>query len=179
MRREALDKAGPFDVCLRSAVDHDLWLRVALSRPGNVYCIPQVLTFYRMRKGQITKDWPRMEQSWRMLMTKMRGLAPVEVRAVEVLARSNLYRYLAYIAYENEQYSEAASLLCIALNSGFRHLLRDRRMWLLATSLIAWAVLPAKTHRKLDSLARKCRSHRTLPPKIADEMRRTEAAFDA
>jgi len=176
VRREALDKAGWFDVSLRSAVDHDLWLRVALVRPNNVYCIPKFLTSYRMREGQITKDWRRMEQSWGAMIEKMRRLVPAEVGAVEMKARSNLYRYLAYIAYENNQYTESASLLRAALESGFLHLLWDRRMWILAAALTVRAVVPPEMHRRLDNLVREYRSHRNLSSKTSEHSRQTEVA---
>ena len=175
-RREALDKAGWFDVNLRSAVDHDLWLRMALERPNNIYCIPQVLTFYRMREGQITKDWRRMEQAWGVLIEKMRRLAPAEVGAVEMKARSNLYRYLAYIAYENDQYSESLSLLGTAIDNGFFHLLLDRRMWLLAAALTARAILPPEAHQRLERFAREYRSHGRISAKIAERTRQTQGA---
>jgi glycosyltransferase involved in cell wall biosynthesis len=160
LRRVALDRAGHFDVTLRSAVDHDVWLRVALVRPANVYCIPRVLTLYRLRAGQITGDWRRMEQSWRVLMGKMRRLAPVQVAAVEGQARAQFYRYLAYIAHEGGEYVESASLLRSALASDVARVLLDRRAWVLAASLLARSVLPAGTHQGLDRLARKLRSLR-------------------
>ncbi len=176
MRREAFNLAGHFDVNLPSAVDHDLWLRVALARPGNIHCIPQVLTFYRMRNGQITKDWQRMEKSWYILIEKMRRLAPSDVSAVEMLARSSLYRYLGYIAYESGQYAESASLLRTAIENGLFHLLRDRRMWLLAAALTARAVLPPETHLRLERLAREFRSRRRLPQKVYQHARPAEGA---
>jgi glycosyltransferase involved in cell wall biosynthesis len=163
-RREALERAGYFDINMRSAVDHDLWLRVALSRANNVYCIPQVLTFYRMREGQITKDWLGMQQSWEILIEKMRRLAGRDVEAVESRARTRLYRYLAYIAYENQEYTEATGLLGIALRNGFQHLLLDRGMWLLIAALTIRATLPPVTHSKLDRLARHIRAQ-IMPPR--------------
>jgi glycosyltransferase involved in cell wall biosynthesis len=171
-RREALEKAGYFDTSLRSAVDHDLWLRVALIRSNNVYCIPQVLTFYRMREGQITKDWRRMQQSWKTLIEKLRRVAGEDVAAVEDRARAHFYRYLAYIAYESQEYIEAASLLRAAVSSGFRYLICDRGMWLIATALMIRAALPQRTHRRLDHLARQCRSHGVLRLKHETNTRR-------
>jgi glycosyltransferase involved in cell wall biosynthesis len=158
LRRVALDRAGHFDVTLQSAVDHDVWLRVALGRPANVYCIPRVLTLYRLRAGQITGDWRRMEQSWRVLLEKMRRLAPIQVAAVERQTRAQFYRYLAYIAHEGGEYVESASLLRSALASDVARVLLDRRTWVLAASLLARSVLPAGTHQRLDRLARKLRS---------------------
>ncbi|MGA9510116.1 MAG: glycosyltransferase [Candidatus Sulfotelmatobacter sp.] len=174
VRREALDKAGWFDVNLRAAVDHDVWLRVAIARVNNVYGIPKVLTFYRMRAGQVTKDWRRMEQSWRVLIEKMRRLAPGEVCAVETRARSNLYRYLAYIAYESGEYSESWRLLAGALAIGFLHLVHDRRMWVLAAALTARVLLPPKAHQKLERFARAYRSRERMPAKGAERMRQVQ-----
>lgn len=176
LRREALDKAGWFDVALRSAVDHDVWLRVALTRPHNIYCISEFLTYYRIREGQITKDWRRMEQSWRTLIEKMRRLAPVDVGEVEMQARSHLYRYLAYIAYENGQYSESGSLLRTSLKRNLNHSLWDRRMWLLATALTARLVLPPKVHEKLDRFARDIRSHGESPTETEKQSRKSQGA---
>jgi glycosyltransferase involved in cell wall biosynthesis len=161
LRREVLDKAGHFDVTLRASVDHDVWLRVALTRPGNLYCIPEVLTRYRLRAGQITKDWRRMEQSGKDLMRKMRSLAPARVETVEGNARAHLYRYLAYIAYEQGEYSESKSLLQTALGHGIRYLILDRRTWLLSGALMTHLILPPKLHQRLDSFARSYRSSRS------------------
>jgi glycosyltransferase involved in cell wall biosynthesis len=171
-RRKALEEAGYFDTSLRSAVDHDLWLRVALIRSNNVYCIPQVLTFYRMRAGQITKDWRRMQQSWNVLIDKMRRAAGVDVAAVETRARAHLYRYLAYIAYENQEYTEAARLLRTAAGSGFPYLIWDRGMWLIATALAVRAALPSGMHSRLDLLARHYRSRGLLRRKREANTRR-------
>jgi glycosyltransferase involved in cell wall biosynthesis len=172
LRREVLDKAGHFDVTLLAAVDHDVWLRVALTRSGNVYCIPEVLNLYRLRAGQITKDWRRMEQSVLALIQKMRRLAPAQVESVEANARANLYRYLAYIAYEKGEYSESGSLLRTSLCHGIRDLIRDRRTWLLSGALMTRAILPANLHHRLDRFARSYRSSgRKLLPFTAESSR--------
>jgi glycosyltransferase involved in cell wall biosynthesis len=163
MRREALRSAGVFDAELTTAEDHDLWLRVSLLRPGNTYCIPHALTYYRMRDGQLTKDWRSMEQGWLKVMAKMRRLAPHDVAAVERKAGSRYYRYLGYIAYENRQFSESRSLLFRALTIDFAELLADRRFWILTGALAIQSLLPAKLYLRLESFARSYRARRALP----------------
>ena len=70
MRRKALDMAGHFDTELRACVDWDLWLRVGMLRAHNIVCVDGLLTKYRMRSGQITKDWRRMEAGWNKMFDK-------------------------------------------------------------------------------------------------------------
>ena len=83
---------------------HELWLRLALLRPDNISCIPQVLTYYRRRDGQITNGRSTMEKAWRGIIEKHRQLHPEVVGAIERQSRSNLCRYLAATAYENKEY---------------------------------------------------------------------------
>ena len=117
-----------------------------------------------------------MEQSWRVLIEKMRHLAPVDVEAVELKARSHLYRYLAYIAYESGHYSESRSLLRAAMDGNFIYSLSDRRMWLLAMALTTRLVLPSRVHAKLDRFARDFRSHMKRPAKIMKHSRHPQEA---
>lgn len=160
LRRDALDRAGLFDEQLRAAVEHDVWLRVSLLRPGNVHCLPEVLSLYRMRAGQITKDWRRMETAWRRLVEKLRALAPERVARVEDEARGRMYRYLAYIAYETQEYTWAAAHLRAAVGAAPVAVLRDRGTWLVAAGVLARAALPRRTHERLDAFARRVRSGR-------------------
>jgi len=56
LRRQAVALAGLFDTSLPACIDIDMWLRIARLRPGNVQCLPEVLTCYRRRPGQISGD---------------------------------------------------------------------------------------------------------------------------
>ncbi|MGI9485208.1 MAG: glycosyltransferase family 2 protein [Geminicoccaceae bacterium] len=53
-RREAVLKAGSFDLRLPSATDWDLWLRLAQS--GAVACSPEIRMDYLMRPGSISSN---------------------------------------------------------------------------------------------------------------------------
>ncbi|MBA3345742.1 MAG: glycosyltransferase [Gemmatimonadales bacterium] len=158
LRRDVLDRAGTFDEQLRAEEDHDVWLRVSLLRPDNVHCVPEVLSLYRMRVGQMSKDWRRMETAWHRLLDKMRALAAQRVAPVETEARSRMYRYLAYIAYEGQEYAQAAAHLRTAVVASPTTILRDRGTWLVGAGVLARAVLPPRVHLKLDGFARRLRS---------------------
>jgi len=71
-RRTALLEAGPFDTELLGGYDFDVWLRIALLRPANVFCIPAVLTYYRRREGQITKNWKLMGAALKRVLRRPR-----------------------------------------------------------------------------------------------------------
>jgi len=158
LRRSALDAGGWFDEAQRAAVEHDVWLRVALLRIGNVHGIPETLSLYRMRDGQITKDWRRMEAAWWRLAEKMRMLAPERVAPMMDEARGRMYRYLAYIAYETGDFRQAGAHLRTALSASPRAVLRDRGTWLVGAGVVAHAVLRTRLHARLDAVARRLRS---------------------
>ena len=111
VRREALARAGAFDTTLRGAYDFDVWLRIALLRPANIFCIPRVLTFYRRREGQITRDWRLMERSLVEVLDRYEGRMPDRVRRLKPVALSNVNRYLAAVAWETGEFPSAARLL--------------------------------------------------------------------
>lgn len=162
MRRKALDLAGHFDAELKACVDWDLWLRVAMLRPRNTFCVNGLLTKYRLRSGQITKDWQRMEAGWRKMFAKMLQGAGPEVDIVANKARAKFYRYLAYIAYENHDYATSSRLLRRALGFSALKILPDRRTWVLMSALLAQGILPPRMHLACDAIARRVRSRQRL-----------------
>ena len=82
-RREALLAAGGIDPTFPGCYDLDAWLRMSLIRPGNLVAIPEFLTFYRRRPGQLTADVPMMERSFNRLIAKMRAIAPEHAARAE------------------------------------------------------------------------------------------------
>ncbi|MBA3522361.1 MAG: glycosyltransferase [Gemmatimonadales bacterium] len=177
LRRDVLDRAGTFDEQLRAEEDHDVWLRVSLLRPDNVHCVPEVLSLYRMRAGQMSKDWRRMETAWHRLLEKMRALAPQRVAEVETEARGRMYRYLAYIAYEAHEYAQTATHLRTAMVASPLLMLRDRGTWLVGAGVLARAVLPRWVHLKLDSCARRLRSGEGARRSIGARLRAPSRLF--
>ena len=158
IRRDAWDDTGGFDPAMRVSEDHDLWLRIALLREGNVFGDAQVVTDYRRRPGQLTADWRRTERFWEALLRKMRRLAPERTAAVEAKASANMYRVLSSIAYENGEYGDAQRLLRQAFRLHTGYLAADSRTWLQGLAVAAAATLPKGLHGRLDSAARRMRN---------------------
>ena len=96
LRREALMAAGGIDAAFAACYDLDAWLRIGALRPGNLWAVPEFLTFYRRRPGQITGDVAVVERSFEQLLQKARWFAPRAVALVEGRARSNMQRFCAY-----------------------------------------------------------------------------------
>jgi hypothetical protein len=157
-RREALLRAGGFDPTLRACEDLDAWLRVAALRQGNVALVSQVLTSYRMRDGQMTRDWQRMLTGWEATIAKARRATPERVAVVEPLARAKLGRFLAYIAYEAGDHAAARALIARAWRHAPLALARDRRCWLVTGAVAATAILPRTWH---DRFATAVKARRT------------------
>lgn len=157
-RRETVVTVGGFDNTLRSNVDLDLLLRIAALRSGNIGLIPELLTSYRMRPGQITKDWPRMMTNWKKLVSRLQQVHPDLVDAAvldEATARQ--LRYCAYIAYEAGDYAAARRLVYRAWAHRPQCLARDKRAWL-TTAAIAATLLPARIHDQLADAAKAYRA---------------------
>lgn len=158
LRRSALNAVGPFDVDLPSCVDYDLWLRIAALRANNIYCIPHHLTRYRMRDGQITKNWRRMEAGWSRVIEKLEVMAPNELRQLRHQIMGNMYRYLSYIAYESKEFSKSRELFVKALHLDWIKLLSDRRAALLLAALLSQLLLPMALHSLVDNSVRRLRT---------------------
>lgn len=141
VRRSAIPPNG-FDEALNACIDYELWLRIALIRPGNVLCVPDVLTAYRRHPGQLTADWRRMQQAWESLIAKMRELAAEATARAEPAARANWYRYLSFVAYEQGEEGEAIRLLMQSFRARPSVAALNPRTWLLASAIVAGALIP-------------------------------------
>ena len=146
VRRSAFETAGLFDEELPSCLDLDLWLRLALVRDGNLHCVPEILTLYRRRRGQITGDWRRMERGWNMMLRKMGSLVPSRTGAVYQQAAAHWYWYLAYLA--DSQGDRRAALKCLGRSVQFKpqKALSNPHMWMLASMVVSRFVLPDQVH---------------------------------
>ncbi len=153
-RREAVRAVGGMDPSLRSNVDLDLLLRMALLRERNIGLVAEVLTSYRSHGSQITGDWRRMQSNWELVLEKARRLAPARTAAVEAVARGRVSRYFAYIAYVRGDHASARRLIRRAWRGAWRSMLRDRRAWL-TTVAVAATLLPAPVHGALSRLAQR------------------------
>ena len=157
-RRDVVERAGRFDVTLNASVDHDLWLRIALLREGNVHGMGRTVTLYRRRGQQISSDWQRKEASWTRLMKKLERIAPERTAKVKRAALANLDRVLSSIAYENGEHREAVRLFARALKRGSLEIWADKRTVLQGLALLSARVLSPETHARLDAAARRLRA---------------------
>ncbi len=145
-----------------------MWLRVARLRPGNVYCIPEPLTLYRRRPGQLTSDRALFRAGWLRVLEKMRRLAPEEVRRVEARASSHITHCFAVLAYEEGELGEAARLLWLSLREAPHRRLVRPSTWLLAAACLSRGLLPAGVHHRLEAWTTRRRARRTLPRGAGD-----------
>lgn len=152
IRRQAAERAGPFDTAMSACYDYDLWLRMAMLRPANVHCIPKILTFYRRRSDQITKDWRLMQAMSSLLAEKFQRLRPEDMASTEHPRQSNLGRYLAAIAFENADYGAGLRLLWGAMKSSPARFLRNPRSYRVGAALAAGMILPGPLLARLQSL---------------------------
>jgi glycosyltransferase involved in cell wall biosynthesis len=142
VRRQALEGAGPFDTNLRAATDFDMWLRIALLRADNVWCVPEALTKYRRRMGQATKDWRAAHLHTNEVVLKMRRAAQAIPGGVWRRAEATNFRSFAFMAYESGECGSAAGLLVRAVARAPWFLMTDARVWSLASAIAARIVLP-------------------------------------
>lgn len=159
VRRTALEEAGEFDESLRSNVDLDLWLRIVQLKPGNVGCIGKFLVDYRMRPGQITKNWRQMGCYWNIVFNKVKVKFPERVSRIEKEARSFQERYLAHLAYEAGDFKGSRKCLLNALLLFPAIMVKNHRWWLLTATVLS-TFLPAKMHEFISAKARQVRAKR-------------------
>ncbi len=152
-RRCVLGGANLFDTALASYEDIDLWLRIAAIRDGNIACIPEILTDYRTRSGQLTADLQGMQHAWIAVLEKARRCQPDRTAKVEATARGEHARYHAYIAYMGGDLVGARKLLREAWLAYPRSLLADRR-GLVTTAAIISSYLPSGLHDRLAAMAK-------------------------
>lgn len=148
-RRQAFLRAGGYDPSLAFYYDRDVWLRMCLLRPGNVHAIPEYLTLYRRRRGQISRQIVPMEKAADQLIQKFRALAPEAVGAAEKEMRSNMNRFWAFIRWEEEDFRGAAAYMKRAFLYAPLFFLRDRRNLALSLAITAGRFLPLTWYRRL------------------------------
>jgi hypothetical protein len=155
VRRTALEMAGLFDTTLRAATDWDMWLRVALLRPHNGWCIARPLTMYRRRPGQVTSQWRMMQTETEKVMHNAAVRAPDVCKPLWRFAQATNFRTYAFSAYDADSSWAALRLLAAALwwSPGFT--VGRSETWSLASAIAARAVLPHTAFMHAQSAARK------------------------
>jgi len=142
MRRRAVEQAGMFDASFVRCIDFEFLLRVSLLRPNNICAVPEVLTLYRRHRVQRTRDWRLMQEGWNQVLDSVRRRAPEQTTAMEQLARSNMQRYFAALAYERGDFGDALQLIEASFAQSPAIFLRDSRNWKLSAAVAASLALP-------------------------------------
>ena len=153
LRREALESAGGIDPTFLACYDLDAWLRIAALRPGNLWAIPDFLTSYRRRPGQITANVPLMERSFEQVLRKAHWFAPRAVAEVEQRARCNMQRFCAYGWYRAGYYGRALATMSRSLRRAPEVFLADRRNWKMTAAALSGLLLPGGLHRRIAGAA--------------------------
>ena len=156
-RREALEAAGGIDSSFAACYDLDACLRIGALRPGNVWAIPEFLSFYRQRPGQLGSDVRLIERSFEELMKKARWFAPRAVALVESRARVNMQRFCAYGWYQTGSYGRAFRTMARTLRRTPRAFFADRRNWEMGAAALSGLLLPAGLHRRITAGALRVR----------------------
>ncbi|MEO8098392.1 MAG: glycosyltransferase family 2 protein [Acidobacteriota bacterium] len=149
LRTSAYHAVGAFDTSLGGCYDLDYWLRVARLRPGNLCAIPEELTDYRRRPGQLTKDTRMMERGWLALIVKMTTLEPERTAGLAGRSKVNLYRFLSYVNYEQGDMPEALRCLRLSIRHQPWRFVSDYRNWGLLAILGSTVLMPRRWHQGL------------------------------
>jgi len=157
-RLAAARAAGGFDPTLDSSADLDFCLRVAMLRPNNIGCLPEVLVDYRRRHGQISSMTRRHPGDWERLLDKVRAFDPALVARVEHRSRANKRLVLANIAYRSGNYAEARRFYRQALRISPSSMLLRPSHWRRGAQYYILPLLPLPLHARMVALGRRLRA---------------------
>lgn len=148
VRREAIRAIGGHDESLPGSIDLDLFVRLAIARPGALRALPQILSSYRRRPGQITADWRRMESTWTAIVDKTRAAGHGLSRRQYDIARGRHCVYWATVAYQSEDYAAARRLMSEAARRVPGFVVRDDLARIRALACLA-SLMPEPIHGRL------------------------------
>jgi len=146
VRREAFLEAGGIDPSMPTCYDVEFCLRMALLRPGNLCAIPELLTSYRRRPGQLTGNIPLMEQGFEHMIEKMRALEPSQVGSKHRQSRSNMRRFFAFRSFQEGRYAESLRRLGRSFREAPAEFLTDKRNWQMIAAAASGLLLPSSWH---------------------------------
>jgi len=154
VRREAALAAGGCDSSFRYMYDLDLFLRISLAHDSGILGDSSHWTYYRRHGSQMSRRWLEMAAEWQRLLAKMAVLSPARFARCEAIARLNMNRYFAYLAYETGAPVRGLRLLASTLLRSPLRWIGDRRNWLVAAACLARMALPERTVRGLSARTR-------------------------
>jgi glycosyltransferase involved in cell wall biosynthesis len=149
MRREVLNKIGPFDVNLRFCEDLELWLRAAQINDQVLYCLGETLIDRRERPGQLTKNWSDIQDGWLEVIERIKRTTPARLIPIEARIIAAHERYSSFLAYEAGDYSGARKMLLSAWRRTPLFLAQKRRTYPTTVAILA-TLLPWSIQKWLD-----------------------------
>jgi glycosyltransferase involved in cell wall biosynthesis len=149
VRRRVVDAVGGFSERYRTAMDYDIWLRMAVVTQKFVL-VPEVLAFYRWHDGgQISSvRWEQVLDSWNVRRDFLRNNPSVVAHVSEAERREKVDGFLlsaAYSAYWKRDLISAQRLFRRSLRTGYW---RARDLKYLVPS-----ILPGRLYRGLIALS--------------------------
>lgn len=159
VRRNVFPEGAWFQTEYVPCHDMDAWLRVARLRPGNTVCVHDYLTYYRRRPDQFTSDVALIEQAWSRVLAHFGDIAPGETSPLAATARCNMFRFFAYLSYEQGRLGQAVQYGWRGFRSAPTSFLFGLRNWgMLAGLAAAWLLPAAWCQRLVKKLGRRRRA---------------------
>jgi glycosyltransferase involved in cell wall biosynthesis len=106
VRRDVLERVGPFDIGLKTMEDWDMWIR--LNQRGAPACVSRPLLGKREHSGMMSLDVPAMFES----------ISSIERRAGTTADRGVFHRWIAELCLRNGDRSQAVKHMAIAAARG-------------------------------------------------------------
>ncbi len=97
-RRSVVEAVGCFDESPGIAAEWDLWLRIATHRDWNILTVAEVLIDYRRRPQQLSKNWQKALNYWKVTVEKAKQRHPELVATLEREAYARRYLHCAALA---------------------------------------------------------------------------------
>jgi glycosyltransferase involved in cell wall biosynthesis len=141
VRRDVLERAGPFDTMLQGPEDYDMWLRVAAFGP--IRMLEEPLTGYRAVEGSLSRDPRKMEEGVLRILAKLdaasawrgKGLTRARAYAHQYFSSAYTYRQAGQQAMAIRRVARSLTKYPFPLRRSAEHGGRAARFRLLAAAL--------------------------------------------
>lgn len=115
VRRQCFERAGTFNTLLKSCEDYEMWCRILWATSYRAVCIPDALTFYRMRGTSLSFNPERFTENADIAMQLLRQAMPSVPRRVFRRGHAEHYRIAAWKALLGGSDAQARDMLKKAL----------------------------------------------------------------
>jgi glycosyltransferase involved in cell wall biosynthesis len=165
VRRECFEIAGLFREELRSCEDYEMWCRVLWMTPYRAACLPQPLTYYRLRESSLSFNSAKFVENADHAIACLRDAMPNLPESVINTGNAEHYRIAAWKAVSSGRHMDALRLLARAVSLRPMLLFTDWRAMGTAVSI----VLPESARNWLAGKAKERQRARALPQAIVHE----------